>query len=83
MTADTVVIELRKRYIKVNWIRDSTGIMHARLMAEKDNPRADVLFAMAATSMLTMDKLGIFVPYTPKGAEKLDARYRDARPPAH
>ena len=24
--------------IKVNWVRDSTGIMHARLMAEKDNP---------------------------------------------
>ena len=44
--------------IKVNWVRDSTGIMHARLMAEKDNPRADVLFAMAATSMLGMDELG-------------------------
>jgi iron(III) transport system substrate-binding protein len=69
--------------IKVNWIRDSTGIMHARLMAEKDNPRADVLFAMAATSMLTMDKLGMFVPYTPKNADKLDARYRDVRSPAH
>ena len=53
--------------IKVNWVRDSTGIMHARLMAEKDNPRADVLFAMAATSMLGMDELGMFLPYTPKG----------------
>ena len=35
--------------IKVNWVRDSTGIMHARLMAEKDNPRADVLFAIRGT----------------------------------
>ena len=26
--------------IKVNWVRDSTGIMQAKLLAEKDNPRA-------------------------------------------
>ena len=69
--------------IKVNWVRDSTGIMHARLMAEKDNPRADVLFAMAATSMLGMDELGMFVPYTPNGVDALDARYRDKNDPAH
>ena len=30
--------------IKVNWVRDSTGIMQAKLMAEKDNPRADLVF---------------------------------------
>ncbi len=69
--------------IKVNWIRDSTGIIHARLMAEKDNPRADVVYAMAATSMLTMDKLGMFVPYTPEGVEALDPRYRDTQEPNH
>ncbi|MGI9479453.1 MAG: putative 2-aminoethylphosphonate ABC transporter substrate-binding protein [Hyphomicrobiaceae bacterium] len=69
--------------IKVNWVRDSTGIMHSRIMAEKDNPRHDVLFGMAATSMLTMDELGMFIPYTPKGVDKLDARYRDKRNPAH
>jgi iron(III) transport system substrate-binding protein len=69
--------------IKVKWLRDSTGIMHARMMAEKDNPRADVLYGLAATSMLTMDKLDMFIPYTPKGVEKLDARYRDKNDPAH
>ena len=52
-------------------------------MAEKDNPRADVLFAMAATSMLGMDELGMFLPYTPKGVDALDARYRDKNDPAH
>ncbi|MGI9390031.1 MAG: putative 2-aminoethylphosphonate ABC transporter substrate-binding protein [Boseongicola sp.] len=69
--------------IKVNWVRDSTGIMHSRIMAEKDNVRHDVLFGMAATSMLTMDELGMFIPYTPKSVDKLDARYRDKRNPAH
>jgi iron(III) transport system substrate-binding protein len=74
-----------KKYpdIQVNWVRDSTGIIHARLMAEKDNPRADVLYAMAGTSMLSMDALGMFDPYTPKGIEKLDQRYRDKQSPAH
>ena len=60
--------------IKINWMRDSTGIVHARMMAEKDNPRADVVFGMAATSMLTMDALGMFLPYTPTGVERLDSR---------
>ncbi len=63
--------------IEIEWVRDSTGIMHARLMAEKDNPRADVLFAMAATSMLTMEELNMFMPYSPNGREYLDARYLD------
>ena len=61
--------------ISIDWVRDSTGIMAARVLAEKDNPRADVLFGMAATSMLTFDEMGMFVPYTPKGVERLDKRY--------
>ncbi len=63
--------------IETEWVRDSTGIMHARLMAEKDNPRADVLFAMAATSMLTMEDLDMFHAYQPAGTDKLDPRYLD------
>jgi iron(III) transport system substrate-binding protein len=63
--------------IKINWLRDSTGIIAARVLAEKDNPKADVIFALAATSMLGFDDLGMFVPYSPKGVEKLDSRYQD------
>jgi iron(III) transport system substrate-binding protein len=28
--------------IKVNWVRDSTGVIQARAIAEKDNPRHDL-----------------------------------------
>lgn len=66
--------------IKVNWVRDSTGIVQARLLAEKDNPRSDVVFAHAATDLLALDQMGLFLPYAPKGLEKLDARYRDRKP---
>lgn len=65
--------------IKINWVRDSTGIIQARLMAEKDNPRNDVIFGHAATDLLALDALNQFLPYSPKGVDKLDARYRDKR----
>ncbi len=29
--------------IKINWVRDSTGIVTAKLLAEKENPQADVI----------------------------------------
>ena len=65
--------------IKVNWVRDSTGIIQARLMAEKDTPRNDVIFGHAATDLLALDALNLFMPYAPKGVDKLDARYRDKK----
>lgn len=68
--------------IKLNWVRDSTGIIQARVLAEKDNPRADVLFAMAVTSMTGFAQMGMFVPYTPKGMEALNPLYLDKARPA-
>ncbi|CAN5440517.1 putative 2-aminoethylphosphonate ABC transporter substrate-binding protein [soil metagenome] len=69
--------------IKVNWVRDSTGVLQARAVAEKDNPRNDVVFAHAATSLLALDKMGLLLPYAPVGVEKLDPRYRDKSDPPH
>ena len=57
--------------IKVKVVRESTGTMAAKMMAEKDNPQADVLFEMAATVALNMEEAGMFHPYTPKEWIKL------------
>ena len=57
--------------IKVKVVRESTGTMAAKMMAEKDNPQADVLFEMAATVALNMETQGMFHPYTPKGMDKI------------
>ncbi len=38
--------------IKIKWVRDSTGIVTAKLLAEKNNPQADVVWGLAATSLL-------------------------------
>ncbi len=75
----------RKEYpdIDINWVRDSTGIITAKVLAEKDNPKADIFYGTSATSLLVADSLGLLEPYAPKGLEKLDARFRDPRNPPH
>lgn len=57
--------------IKIKWIRDSTGVIQARLTAEKDNPRNDVLFGMTVTTAMTFETMGLFQPYEPKDMDKL------------
>jgi len=45
--------------IKINWVRDSTGVVTAKLLAEKDNPQADVVWGLAATSLLILKTEGM------------------------
>src|SRR3546814_11081831 len=35
--------------IKINWVRDSTGVVTAKLLAEKTNPQAEATWGLAAT----------------------------------
>ncbi|OLP16739.1 putative 2-aminoethylphosphonate ABC transporter substrate-binding protein [Leptolyngbya sp. 'hensonii'] len=68
--------------IKVNIVRDSTGVITAKFLAEKSNPQADVIWGLAASSLLVADKQGLLEPYAPKGIEKVNALFRDgANPP--
>ncbi len=66
--------------IVIKWVRDSTGIITARLLAEKDAPKADVVFGVNVTSLVTLDQSGLLESYVPKGAEALPAFMRDSRP---
>ena len=69
--------------IKIKWVRDSTGIVTAKLLAEKNNPQADVIWGLAATSLLLLKSEGMLEPYSPKGVEKLDKKFVDkSTPPA-
>ncbi|MFT5449364.1 MAG: iron(III) transport system substrate-binding protein [Gammaproteobacteria bacterium] len=63
--------------VRINWIRDSTGVVTAKLLAEKENPKADVIWGLAATSLLLMQGEGLLEAYAPKGLERLDAKFRD------
>ena len=69
--------------IKINWVRDSTGIITAKLLAEKNNPQADVVWGLAGTSLLLLKSEGMLEPYAPAGVEKLDSKFVDGdNPPA-
>src|SRR6187549_2796205 len=59
--------------VEVVWVRDSTGVITARFLAEKDNPRADVVFGLAVTSLIAFEKAGLLEAYEPKGASALKA----------
>ncbi|GLQ06621.1 putative 2-aminoethylphosphonate ABC transporter substrate-binding protein [Sneathiella chinensis] len=67
--------------IKINWVRDSTGIVTAKLLAEKENPQADVVWGLAATSLMLLGEEGMLEPYSPNGVEKLDPKFRDKNNP--
>lgn len=67
--------------IEIQWVRDSTGVMTARFLAEKDNPRADVVWGLAATSLMMFEKAGLLETYTPKGADALKPAFRDMAAP--
>jgi iron(III) transport system substrate-binding protein len=68
--------------INVNIVRDSTGIITAKLLAEADNPQADVVWGTAASSLLVAEERGLLEPYAPAGLEGVNPKFRDeANPP--
>jgi iron(III) transport system substrate-binding protein len=65
--------------IQIVWVRDAGGVIHARLLAERANPRADIIFSLPVTDIVGLYKEGLIEPYAPKDFEKLKPRFRDAR----
>ncbi|WP_035480259.1 putative 2-aminoethylphosphonate ABC transporter substrate-binding protein [Aliagarivorans marinus] len=63
--------------ITIKWVRDSTGIMTAKLLAEKANPQAEVVWGLAGSSMALLKNEGILQPYTPQGLDQLRASLND------
>ncbi len=62
--------------VDVQWVRDSTGVITARLLAEKASPKADVVLGLAASSLLLLNKEGMLESYKPVGEDKLTPLYR-------
>jgi len=69
--------------IEIKWVRDSTGVITAKLLAEKANPQADAVMGVAASSLALLDKQGMLIPYAPLNLDAIMAKYRDKKnPPA-
>ena len=69
--------------VEIRWVRDSTGVITAKLLAEKANPQADVIMGVAASSLALLDTHGMLEPYAPINLDAIMMKYRDHKnPPA-
>lgn len=64
--------------LEIDILRLSTGKLGARLLAEKDNPQADLIWGWAVTAMMDPQVLELLEPVKVTGAEKLAPEFRDA-----
>ena len=68
--------------IDLKFVRDSTGVITAKVLAEKANPQADLILGVSATSLAIFAAEGMLAPYSPVGFATLKPTYSDsARPP--
>jgi iron(III) transport system substrate-binding protein len=69
--------------IDLKFVRDSTGVITAKVLAEKANPQADVIMGVAASSMEIFKHEGMLAGYEPKGFKDLTRKYSDSSNPPH
>jgi iron(III) transport system substrate-binding protein len=67
--------------IDLKFVRDSTGVITAKVLAEKANPQADVILGVAASSMEIFKAEGMLAGYEPKGFKALNRKFSDASNP--
>src|SRR5881397_3007647 len=67
--------------IEIKWVRDSTGVITAKLLAEKANPQADLVVGVSASSMAVFANEGMLQGYAPKELDKIVLAYRDPKNP--
>jgi iron(III) transport system substrate-binding protein len=67
--------------VTLKWVRDSTGVITAKVLAEKANPQADLVVGTSASSMAVFANEGLLQGYAPKGLDKIVPQYRDPKNP--
>ena len=65
--------------LDIQAIRLSTGELGARMLAEKDNPQADLIWGWAVTNMSEFVPKGMLLPYKPEGWGKIPANFKDPK----
>lgn len=67
--------------ITVNLVDNLTLQLAQQLLDEKDDPKADVIWGLAVTSMLPLEWNHLLTFYEPVGGERIDHLFRDAKEP--
>lgn len=61
----------------IQFLSAGGGELFDRLMAEQNNPQADIVFGLVDPSMALLKAQGMFEKYTPAWADELSGRYKD------
>ncbi len=67
--------------IELRWVRDSTDRIAARLRHEIRQPKADIVWGVAASTLAGLASDGYFQPYAPREFDRLDRRFSDPNDP--
>ena len=73
--------EAENRDVEIVWLRDSTGIVTAKILAEQNAQRGDAIWGLAVTSTMQLKERGLLEPYAPKGLAALKPSFRDPADP--
>lgn len=63
------------------WVRESTGTITDQLRSTTARPEADLVFGIAASSLMILKKADLLAEYRPMGADKLRPFFLDPTPP--
>ena len=66
--------------IEIVWQRELTGVITARLLAERGE-RGDAIWGLAATSMMRLKKEALLKPHAPPNLAAIRPNFRDAETP--
>lgn len=70
--------------IEILWLRDSTGVLTAKILAEQNAQRGDAIWGLAVTSTMLLKERGLLEPYAPANLAALKPSFRDpADPPSY
>ena len=80
--------ELKKAFeadhsdLSIAWQKDSTGVITARILAERGQ-RGDAIWGLAATSMMRLKKEDLLAPHSPPNLSEIKSNFRDPDNPPH
>ena len=63
--------------IEVNLIVDSHGVISAKVISERENPKADIVWGLSAINMIELERKGLLAPYKSINSEDVEKRFKD------
>jgi len=65
--------------IDIEWVRGTPAEITAKLLAEKGDPQADVVWGLGASYLMQLDKNGQLEHYRPQGFDQIKDDFKDRR----